>query len=216
MDDYRRTPPLLAGRGRLIPTHETHRPEFKQAIYLARDARDVVLSEYAYMKALKLFTGDLDAFIHAFLRGRVNGVGSWQDHVQSWLGAAVAGKVRLLLVRYEDLRLNPENTLTGIMEFCGFDVTRDAISAAVENNSFEKMREKEDAARNSRSKGSLRQVAGNSPGNRFVRSGKVGAWREQLSASQVRWIEGYTGNALTRLGYVVTAHDNSVSGGLDP
>src|SRR5215471_8161315 len=40
-NDYRRAPRILPNRGRLIPTHEVYRREFKQALYLVRDARDV-------------------------------------------------------------------------------------------------------------------------------------------------------------------------------
>jgi len=39
-------PALLPGGRRLIQTHETYRKEYKKAIYLVRDVRDVVLSEF--------------------------------------------------------------------------------------------------------------------------------------------------------------------------
>jgi len=36
--------PLLPGGGRLIKTHEPYQKQYKKAIYLVRDARDVVLA----------------------------------------------------------------------------------------------------------------------------------------------------------------------------
>jgi len=205
-NDYRRAPRILPDLGRLIPTHEVYRREFKQAIYLARDARDVVLSEYAYLKALGLFTRDLDTFIGTFLRGRVNGFGSWQAHVHRWLDAAESGKVRLSLVKYEELRQNPEPTLAAMLDFCGLSADPAAIRSAVRGNSLDRMRQKEDEARQRASadgsKGPLRQMTGKSQeGNRFVRRGKVGEWRERLTPAQIELIDRYAGSALMRLGY---------------
>src|SRR5438552_2701326 len=60
--------PLLPGGGRLIKTHELYRRSYKRAIYLARDPRDVMLSEYNYEKALGVIDDDFDAFLDAFLR----------------------------------------------------------------------------------------------------------------------------------------------------
>jgi hypothetical protein len=205
-NNYAKVPRVLPDRGRVIATHEPYRGELKRAIYLSRDPRDVVLSEYAYMKGLGLFTKDLDAFIRTFLRGRVNGYGSWQAHVDGWLDAADAGKVKLFLVRYEEMRKNPEAALAAVAGFCGFRVDPAAIHLAVEGNSIERMREKEDAARQWASahgvKGPLRPMVGSpQDGNRFVREGKVGGWRERLTAAQIELIESHAGSALTRLGY---------------
>src|ERR1039458_1944252 len=47
-------PALLPGCGRLIQTHEPWRKEYKRAIYLVRDVRDVLLSDYAWDDSLHL------------------------------------------------------------------------------------------------------------------------------------------------------------------
>ena len=203
--------PVFPGGGRMIPTHEPYRREYGKAIYLVRDARDVVLSEYAFQKALELFTGDLDAFIVAFLRGRVNGFGAWHRHVASWLDASDAGRVNLLLVKYEDMRGDPEGKLAEIVKFLGVERSAAAIRAAVENNSLEKMRVKEDAARRL-GKGPLRKMERGSAGNRFVREGKVAGWRERLTGDQVGLIERHTGSMLERLGYARACVDDSGGG----
>jgi hypothetical protein len=196
--------PVFPNGGRMIPTHEPYQPIYHKAIYLVRDARDVVLSEYAFEKALGIFTGDLDAFIQAFLKGKVNGYGAWHRHVASWLDAADAGKVKLLIVKYEDMRRNPEGKLKEIVKFLGVERDSEAIRAAVENNSLEKMRAKEDSARRSvpaSGKTPLRTMETKSENNRFVREGKVAGWRDQLTAAQLALIEQQAGPALARLGY---------------
>ena len=83
----------LPGGGRLIGTHEQYRKDYNRAIYVVRDARDVLLSEFAFLKALDYFRGDLDKFISTFLFtcGSAYGYGPWQRHVSSWLDSPIAG-----------------------------------------------------------------------------------------------------------------------------
>jgi hypothetical protein len=208
--DRKWSPPVLPGGRRLIPTHEPYRREYRKAVYLVRDARDVVLSEYAYETALGLFVGDLDRFIKAFVRGRVNGYGCWHNHVCSWLDAQAEGKLDLLVVRYEDMRRNPEGTLARIVEFIGAAASADRIEDAVRNNSLDRMREKEDWARkmplDRGRKPPLRSMRPNSPeGDRFVRNGSIGGWIDRLTPAQVQFLESHAGGALARLGYPLRA-----------
>jgi hypothetical protein len=203
--------PLLSGGRRVIPTHEPYRGTYRKAVYLVRDARDIVSSEYPFLKALGLFHGDFDAFLREFVAGRVNAYGAWHKHVTSWLDAADSGKVDLLVVRYEDLRANPEARLTEIVKFYGGDPDPAVIRAAVENNTLEKMRAKEDATRRTvpaSGKAPLRRMQDGPGGNRFVREGKVGGWRARLTEEQIQFLEKHTGAVLQRLGY-------PLSGGMD-
>src|SRR5690242_4987063 len=102
--------PVLPGEGRLLVTHEPYRKEYKKAIYLVRDARDVLLSEYAFLKALGRFSGDLDQFVITFLQGKANGFSSWRSHIHSWLDSPLAQTPNLLVVRYENLRSNSQES----------------------------------------------------------------------------------------------------------
>ena len=182
--------PVLPGRGRLVGTHESYRSEYKRAIYLVRDVRDVLLSEYAYVKALGYFCDGLDQFIVAFLRGRVNGFGPWHRNVSSWLDSVIAGTPDLLVLRFEDLRSNPEELFARMTEFLGVSADPQVIRRAVANNSLDKMREKEDRSP---------QLP---PGkDRFVRSGSVQGWRGKLTDSQLHLIEQHAGSMLSRVGY---------------
>ncbi len=185
--------PVLPGSGRLIMTHEAYRREYKKAIYLVRDGRDVLLSEYAFLKALGRFDGDLDQFVIAFLRGKTNGFSPWRFHVHSWLDSPIAGTPNLLVVRYEDLRSKTEESFKRIVEFLGVDVSLKTIQESIVNNSLDKMRAKEES---SPQKASVR--------GRFVRTGSVQGWRTTLSASQLAMIEQNARDALVRLRYQVS------------
>jgi hypothetical protein len=86
------------------------------------------------------------------------------------------------------------------VQFLGVERDTPKIRAAVENNSLERMRAKEDAARRL-APGTLRTMEHAAAGNRFVREGNVAGWRDRLSADQVALIERHAGATLMRLGY---------------
>jgi hypothetical protein len=191
---HSRSLPVLPGGGRLIGTHESYRPAYKRAVYLVRDGRDVLLSEYLYLKALGRFGGELDKFVAAFVHGKVNGFGAWPAHVSSWLDSPIAGTSNMLLVRFEDLRSNPEMVFRGIIEFLGAEVKPEILRKAIANNSLEQMRAKED-----------RSPQKASVGGRFVRNGCLQQWRTGLSPRQLQMIEQVARDSLFRLGYPVSS-----------
>ncbi len=186
----------LPGGGRFIGTHQQYRKDYKKAIYLVRDARDVVSSEFAYLTALDYFRGDLDKYISTFLFtcGSAYGYGPWQQHISSWLDSPLKGTENLLVVRYEDLRQDPVPGFARMAEFLGLHTDLDKIKIAVENNSIQKMREKEN-----------REPVRASIKGRFVRDGAVRGWVSRLSPALVHLIEEHAGSTLLRLGYPLSS-----------
>jgi hypothetical protein len=182
--------PLLPGDGRIISTHEQYRKEYTKAIYVVRDCRDVLLSEFAYLKALDFFKGDLDEFVKIFVSTRVSGFGPWYRHVASWLDSPLAGTDKLLVVRFEDLRQDAPGWFAKIVKFLGVEVSQEQLLRAVANNSLEGMREKE-----------RREPVKASVKGRFVGEGNVRGWRSKLTPAQLELIEKYAGDALLRLGH---------------
>jgi len=183
---------LLPGDGRLIKTHELYRPSYKKAIYLARDPRDVLFSEYAYESALGVIDGDFDVFLNAFLRKGVNPFGLWTDHVNTWLDAADSNQCELLVVRFEEMRRDTERSLKQIMDFMNVPVEQSTIRKAIENNSLEQMKAKEKITpQRASAKG------------RFIGSGSVQGWKQKLSVPQLQLIDQYAGRAMSRLGYAL-------------
>jgi hypothetical protein len=184
--------PVLPSGGRVVGSHEQYRKEYTRAMYLVRDCRDVMLSEYAYLSSLGFFRGSFDEFIAGFVgaKGRVNGFGPWQKHVCSWLDSPISGTSNFLLLQYEDLRSNPEDAFQRITEFLGVNVSPETIKRALANNSLARMKEKEERA--------PQLPAGK---DSFVRSGSVKGWRGKLSEGQLQLVEQYAGPVLARLGY---------------
>jgi len=165
---HRKAPRLLPGGGRLIKTH----------------------SEFAYHQALGVVGDEFDRYLLSFLRKTVSPFGSWQYNVQTWLQAKMPQGRNIVVIKFEDLRGNTAATLAHILEFLNVSRDSEAIQRAVDNNSVEKMREKENR--------SPQRV---SQKGRFIRTGTAGGWRQRLTDRQIELIESYTHELLASLGY---------------
>jgi hypothetical protein len=192
VNKHRLGKPVLPGGGKLISTHEHYREwkRYHKVIYLVRDVRDVVLSEFAYLTNLEFFYGDQDEFVEHFVTTAVSGFGPWQDNVTSWLDSRLAASPNFLLVRFEDLKRDPIAGFTRMADFLGVNPSAELIQRSVANSSLERMREKEQ-----------REPVKASVKGRFVGEGLAQGWRSKLSAAQVQLIEQHARHVLTRLGY---------------
>lgn len=192
---------LLPNNGRMfkshVPYHVTYHNLFRKVIYLVRDVRDVVISEHKHWQGEGIYSGNLDRYLMDFVKGRVHGLGTWVDHVHSWLNSDLAKRGDLLLVKYEELRQDTEGTLRKILQFLGVQADAGTIRAAIENNTVAKMREKENKAIGT---GAFRAAK---PDFRRVNRGVAGGWRDTLSHEQAALIEHYAGKTLAMLGYTV-------------
>lgn len=203
---HRGVPPILPGGGRLIKTHEQYRKDYKKAVFLIRDIRDVALSNYvrSVESGLAQFisNGDFDSFLLSLLEGRALAMGSWQKHSRSWMESPLAKNGNLMVVRYEDLRQNSEQLLAQILQFLGISPDFRIIRKAIENNSLLQMRAKEDYAMKAGVRSPLLECHKSADEDgRFVRKGAIGGWRNRLTADQVRIIQEYAGDTLAAAGY---------------
>ncbi|MBZ5597257.1 MAG: sulfotransferase domain-containing protein [Acidobacteriia bacterium] len=186
--------PLLPGEGRLIKTHELYRPTYKRAIYLIRDVRDVLLSQYSRENELGLvWWGNFDSYIKAFLDGTINGFGPWQEHIPLWLDSPLAKRGDVLAVKFADMRRNTQETLERIVDFLGLEVQSRVIAEAIADNTVEKMRAREE--RSQKLHKSTREEG------RFVRKGAIMGWREKFTEPQLELIEQYAGETMARMGF---------------
>jgi len=117
-------------------------------------------------------------------------VASWSRNARSWLNAQ--GLV-LHVTRYEDMRHKPFKAFGAVVEFLDLPLQHPRLRKAVRFTSFEEMRKQE---------GEERFVEGHKDGRAFFREGRVGAWKESLSAAQVaRIIEAHR-PLMRRFGYL--------------
>lgn len=169
--------PALAAGHRLIKTHEPHRNEYRRAVYLIRDVRDVLVSWYGVNRFDPQDMSQFDAFVQDFVSERASPYGCWQRHVSGWLRAREEG-AEILVCRFEDLRADPGRTLRQIARFAGLAPSDQEIERALARNSARSMRELEQA-----NVEYLRRAIGyRSSGMRGVE----GAWRGVLTERHLR------------------------------
>lgn len=182
----------LHGRGRVIFSHEPLLTGVERVIYIVRDPRSVVVSEYQWQQRKRVNPGDFNRFVKNFVRGKTNPWGSWDHHVTTWLDSEIASREELRLMKYEKLRNEPELALRDILRFLDLPVEDEVLRRAIANNSLEKMRDKEDRVPPGKTRKDIR----------FVSTGHVAGWRESLSAEQASLIEQSFRANMLRLNYL--------------
>lgn len=184
-------------RPRIIKSHQCFDPRYPRVIYIVRDPRDVVVSQYHYSRKVRSIADDLpiEAFVARFLAGETCPYGSWKQNVVTWLHASEKGS-RFLLLRYEDIVAGTERELAKVVDFLQLLVTPEQIAQAVERSSADRMRKLEEAQadKNLLFKGSRRDLS-------FVRAAGSGGWRKDLPMPMVEKIEADWGPLMKHLGY---------------
>lgn len=184
---------VLTGGGRIVQSHEPYFTGDHRVLHVVRDPRSVVVSLYYWLLRRGQVRGTLDEFVPRWIAGKGTPWGSWATHAGFWLGSSPAREGRLRLVRYEDLQSTPHEEMESILEFLGVPRSPAEIGAAVENNTVERMQEKE-----SKAAGMQRAARPDIP---FVRKGSTSGWKEELSQSSEVLIMTAYASVLPRLGY---------------
>lgn len=185
-------------RPRILKSHEPFDPRYRKIIYVVRDPRDVAVSNYHWeMKQRSM--GDsypVETFVGRWMEPVYWArLGSWGDHVTSWLSTR-QGKEGFLLLRYEDMLANPERELAKVAGLLGINPLPERLARAAELSSAERMRrlEKDQG-------GKWVQTRNTRQDKEFVRKAAAGDWRTILPAESVRAIEAQWGTLMTTLGY---------------
>jgi estrone sulfotransferase len=161
---------------------------FPKVVYVLRDPRDAMLSYWHYQRFL---AAGYDKSLADFLREGEHWPCDWDEHVTGWL--LPRRHPNLLVLRYEDLHADAAGALRAVLALAGVDRTDAQIAAAVEASRFDKMRAAED-------KGGVHGKAGGSA-ERFVRKGRVGSWRDEMTPADLRVLEDRYGDVMRQVGY---------------
>lgn len=168
------------------------------AIYLLRNPLDVAVS-FAHHNNISpdqmiehMATPDFGLVNHAHnvtpqLRQRL---GTWGQHVVSWVDSA---QVPLYIMRYEDMTLKPHETFAGALRFIGEEAEPARLEKALRFSQFDVLQAQEAEA------GFYEKMP---LSESFFRKGKIGSWREKLSAAQADRIINDHRDVMRRFGYL--------------
>ena len=175
------------------------------AIYIVRDPRNVISSilyhfnltniEEAlnFLKDEKKFTGNLKNKINYPL---LTLIGSWKSNYNSWKHI---GK-NFLLVKYEDLILNPNNEFkriaNHISKLINIKFSEEQIKQSVEESSFKNLSNLEDK------NGFVESIkSSDNKRKKFFNLGPKNNWKEMLDKKYVKEIESSFNSEMKELGY---------------
>ncbi len=185
---------------RILPAIYTVKTPFydKRVILLARDPRDVAVSQYFQwkfrIKPTKVAINNYppqgsEISLFDFVMG--NNGGSMQavtNYLNLW-AAEMGAMEHFHLLRYEDLRARPREELRRLLDFMHIAATDAQVDAAVNYSSYENMKKMEGAQQFRLAGGRMMPRDKDNPDSFKVRKGKVGGYRDYFTDEEVAAID---------------------------
>jgi len=169
-------------------------PLTRAAVYILRNPLDLVLS-YARHYGLSLTeaaeaigrtdnttAGDRDS-VPQYL-------GNWSHHVKSWTKGA---PFPVLVLRYEDLKTDPEGGFAKLLEHIGMPVEPERLDRSIRFSSFDEV------ARQEAETGFVEKAP---TAGRFFHSGESGQWKQALDPPVAERIRDVHAPMMKRHGYL--------------
>jgi hypothetical protein len=171
----------------------------KRVVLLARDPRDVAVSQFFQwkfrLKPSKVAINNYpprgsDISLFDFVMGDSGGsMRAVTNYLNLW--AAEVGRMEHFhLLRYEDLRARPREELRRLLDFMHIDATDAQVDAAVDYSSYENMKKMEGAQQLRLAGGRMMPGDKDNPDSFKVRRAKVGGYRDYFTDKEVAAIDG--------------------------
>lgn len=167
----------------------------KRVVLLVRDPLDVAVSQFFQwrfrMRPRKKFINDYpvqDTEIWDFVRDETVGVPRIVTFLNAW-ARAIPEHGDILLVRYRDMRADPGQVLTKILEFTGTHCSDEQIAAAVEFARYDNMKKMEETKFFKGTGTRVKPGDKDNPQSFKVRKGKVGGYRDYFTDEQCAELE---------------------------
>lgn len=176
-------------------------------IYVVRDPRSLVESFSNYYKinkdaAIKSITSKELVSGAGFIKNKQNNVftiiGSWNDHYNSWTKA----NANLLILRYEDLLIDPLKELNKIIvflkKFIIFNYNDFKTQNIISSTSFENLEKMEKEI----GFFEVADIENNQNKIKFFNKGKQNDWRKYLNENEIEYISSKFNYEMKELGYI--------------
>ena len=180
-------------------TWHTKQPFYgKKVLLLVRDPRDVAVSQYFQwkyrMRPVKMMLNDYpehgaDISIFDFMMDRDAGLPKIIEFLEVWQRELPRVRQSMVL-RYEDMRADPESALGRALSFLGTPGTEQQIREAAAYASYDNMKQLEQQQVYRLSGARLAPGDQANPQSYKVRRAKVGGWRDYFDDQQVAAIDG--------------------------
>lgn len=174
---------------RFIKTHEFNFESYPKTIYIVRDGRDVMVSNYYYSFPFEVSRPSFSQFLSD---REFNSRDSWGQHVETFLRFQRKSPFRSCLVRYEDLVSNTAAELVKIAKFCGIPFSSEGVEDAVKYCAIDNLKKV------SAEKGAPYAIRN---GVEMFREGKVGGWTQLFSAQDSQKFLKKNRKIMNRFGY---------------
>ena len=177
----------------------------KKVVLLARDPRDVAVSQFFQWKyrlksskrAINKYPEEnSDISLFDFVMKSDTGLKWVIGFLNLWAQEA-AHMDEFFLLRYEDLKKNPVETLEKLVGFMGAPANDAHIRAAVEFSAYDNMKKMEEKRTFWLSGGRMVPKDRSNPNSYKVRRAKVGGYRDYFDDKQVAEIDAYVAKNLS-------------------
>ncbi|CAL8072370.1 unnamed protein product [Orchesella dallaii] len=146
-------------------------------IYVARNPKDVCVSFYHHRVLIEGYLGTLDDPVEEFTNDRTLYAPFWL-HVEAFWERR--NEPNVLFITYEDLKQDLSKVVDRTCEFLGKSISENEKQILLEHLSFESMKSNPyvntDGVTNL-----LSTIHGVPKQSNFIRKGKIGSWKEELS-----------------------------------
>ncbi|CCQ53956.1 MULTISPECIES: sulfotransferase domain-containing protein [Crocosphaera] len=190
---------------RIIKSHECFDTRYKKVIYIVRNPYSVSVSLYHHLIKYKRISQELEfkEFLQDFLQGFrettisewYRNLGSWSENVTSWLDSEDYASGDFLLIRYEDLMLDPLQEMSKVNRFLSKGADDVQIQEAIQKSNFKSMKNIENKQKNV---GMLAETNSNIP---FIRSGNLDEWEQYFDKESINLVNVKFGKVMKRLDY---------------
>jgi hypothetical protein len=177
-----------------------------KVVLLVRDGRDCLISYYHWLQSFANTPPPMPEFLDCNFNDLICSIKAkpamaWAAFNAFWWDAVPSE--RRHLVRFEQGRTQPLETVRAMLDFLGVERSDAEIEAAIEESSYKNMRRLEDAA--------IKTDGDRIGRGRIMRKGQIGEWREVLTQDMLRTFEGKPNEVLDWLGYESLHGSDSLS-----
>nr|XP_012143925.1 PREDICTED: estrogen sulfotransferase, testis isoform-like [Megachile rotundata]XP_012143926.1 PREDICTED: estrogen sulfotransferase, testis isoform-like [Megachile rotundata]XP_012143927.1 PREDICTED: estrogen sulfotransferase, testis isoform-like [Megachile rotundata] len=178
---------------RLLPRQIRTGEKKPKIIYVCRNPKDTCISYYYHCKLVEDYRGDFNTFCRLFLGDTLGYTPYWDNLVEFW---HKRNEPNILFLKYEDMKADLSAVIKKSAAFLNKSVSDDQMKLLLDHLSFASMKANpavnyEHVVENIKKR---REVVGN---DKFIRSGKVGQWKEEMPENIIQQFDKMTKEKLS-------------------